>query len=241
MHNNSNNGLSPTMVIRYINSRLGSTVQYIELSEKDIMKIVYQQSIQTFSQFFPYLPMVVLTAADKINPTRQSNNDYRIPNPWNLQLLSIQKSILTSSEMYGGGWIGPFLTNPIDTILLNDRISMMIPPTIVEFWPPNKVTIKQNYYNMSGKICIQFKAVHPQHLKTIEPNLRDQFLHLCLDDVLLSLYPIRHRFQNITTPYGSLQPFYEMVDNAKSDRDALLDLWHANMLTNSEAKKVWIA
>lgn len=226
------------MVIRYINSQLGASVQYMELTDKDMMKIVYQQSVPTFSKYFPFLPLVVLNDDDKIAGTMTS---FRIPNPWNLQLLSIHKSILTSSEMYGGGWVGPFLSNPIDTILMNDRLSMFIPPLTVEFAPPNKITVKQNYYNLSGKICIQFEAVHPQHLKSIQPNLRDEFFHLCLDDVLCSLFPMRHRFQNITTPYGSLQPFVEMVDGARQDRAALLERWQMEVLKSGDTKKAWVA
>lgn len=240
MQVNSNNGLSSTMVIRYIDSQLGSTVQTIELTPKNIMDVVYQQSLYTFSQFYPFLPTVVLTQKDAIQKDGDYFTQFRIPNPWNVQILSLHKFVISSNAAFGNGWIAPFLTNPIDSLLLNDRMSQFITPTILEFIPPNKIILKQNFYQLSDKdLWIQFKAVHPRHLKTVEANLRDEFLHLCLDDVLISLYPIRHRFQTITTPYGSLQPFFDLVDGAKADREALIQKWRDNPF-NGERKILWL-
>lgn len=238
MRSNSNNGLSPTMVLRYLDSQLGSTVQTLELSSKEMMRVVEQQSLATFSQYFPFKPICNITDADKI---AGSMTEFRIPNPWNLQLLSIHKYYFGAQNQFAGGWIAPFLSNPVDSQLLNDRISMFVTPDILEFWPPNKIIVKQNYYNISGQLAVQFKAVHPFHMKTIEPNLRDEFLHLCLYDVLISLYPMRHRFQTINTVYGSLEPFFEMVDQAENNRKELLDKWHNNYLYSGEEKKIWIA
>jgi hypothetical protein len=42
MKSNSNNGLSPTMVLRYLDSQLGSSVQTLELSAKEMMRVVFQ-------------------------------------------------------------------------------------------------------------------------------------------------------------------------------------------------------
>jgi hypothetical protein len=88
MKSNSNNGLSPTMVLRYLDSQLGSSVQTLELSAKEMMRVVFQQSLPTFSQYFPFKPICNITDADSING---SHTEFRLPNPWNLQLLSIHK------------------------------------------------------------------------------------------------------------------------------------------------------
>lgn len=92
-----------------------------------------------------------------------------------------------------------------------------------------------------GEALIEVKAVHPDHLRTIAPNMREQFLKLALDDVLISLYPIRHRFDSLNTPYGQIQLFMDLVDNASSDRESLLDSWRENILRQDNAKKIWIS
>ena len=71
--------------------------------------------------------------------------------------------------------------------------------------------------------------------------MREQFLKLALDDVLISLYPIRHRFDSLNTPYGQIQLFMDLVDNASSDRESLLDSWRENILRQDNAKKIWIS
>jgi hypothetical protein len=233
----SNNGLSPTMVLRFLNSQLGSSVQTLELSSKEMMRIVYQQSIPTFSKYFPFLPICQLEDKDRING---SSTEFRIPNPWNLQILSLHKYYVGAEQRFAGGWLAPMVGNPIDSALLSDRISMFTTPLILEYWPPNRIVIKQNYYNLYGQLSVQFKAVHPTHMKTIEPNMRDDFLHLCLYDVLISLYPMRHRFQTISTTYGSLEPFFEMVDGAEQKRSELLENWQKNYISAGEQKKIWI-
>jgi hypothetical protein len=233
----SNNGLSPTMVLRFINSQLGSTVQTIELSEQEIMRVVFQQSLHTFSQYFPFLPIVTLSKDDRINGNHM---EYRIPNAWNLQILSLHKYYLTSESRFGTGWIAPIISNPIDAQLLSDRYSMFVTPLIIDYYPPNRLAIKQNYYNASGYLTVQFKAVHPEHLKTIEPNLRDDFLQLAFYDVCISLYPLRHRFTTINTIYGSLEPFTELLDSAEDKRKELLEKWNRLYLQSGSQKKIWV-
>ena len=234
----NNNGLTPTMVLRFLNSQLGSAVQTIELTEQEMMRIVFQQSLPTFSQYFPFLPIVELSDKDRING---SYTEFRIPNEWHLKLLSLHKWYLNSETNYSGGWIAPFVTNPVDEQILSDSLSSFITPLLINYIAPNKLVILQNYYNAYGYVSVQFKAVHPNHMKTIQPNMRDDFLHLCLYDVLLSLYPIRHRFSTISTPYGSLEPFFELVDSAKDNRDALISRWRETYLYSGDQKKIWIA
>jgi hypothetical protein len=78
-------------------------------------------------------------------------------------------------------------------------------------------------------------------MKTIPMNMREDFLKLCLLDVLISIYPLRHRFESFNTPYGTMQPFMEMVDSAKSDRDTLVERFERYFLKDSRAKRIFIA
>ena len=90
-------------------------------------------------------------------------------------------------------------------------------------------------------ILIEVNAIHPKHLRTIPMTMREQFLRLALDDVLISLYPIRHRFENYTTVYGNITPFFELVDNAAADKNELIEQWKADFLKDGNAKRLWIS
>ena len=230
-------GLSPTMVLRYIHRMLGTAVQEIELSDEEIMRVVFQESLLTYSKFFPYHYKETLKSSDSIGGGY--DNVYRLPNKEHLDIIGVHRVWLSNMNQFGGNLL-PLINDPFQTQLLNDMLSQTITPTTFSYEAPNLVTIRPKIYHMGGAL-IELNAVHPKHLRTIPVTMRDQFLRLCLDDCLLSLYPIRHRFENYTTPYGSLTPFFEMVDGAAADKEALLDSWKENLLKDSHAKRIWIA
>ena len=64
MRNNSNNGLSQTMVLRYLHSKLGTYVQKQELNDKQMMRVVMQQTLPTLvniSHFYQWLHLKIRT------------------------------------------------------------------------------------------------------------------------------------------------------------------------------------
>ena len=230
-------GMTPTMVLRYLHRMLGTSLQTIELSDDEIMRVVFQESLPTFSKFFPYRYKQPLRANDSIGGGY--TNVYRIPNIDKLEIIGVHRVWLDNTNQFGGLLL-PLINDPFQTQLLNDTLSMTLTPTTFEYEAPNLVTIRPKIYKLGGAL-IEVKAIHPKHLKTIPMDMRDQFLRLCLDDVLISLYPLRHRFENYSTPYGSLQPFFEMVDNAQNDKNELLESWKENLLRSGKTKRIWIA
>lgn len=231
-------GLTLTSVLRYINRRLGSTMQEIELSEEEIIRIVLQESLITYSKYFPYRFRMILTEKDSIGGGY--SNTYRIPNDEHLEITGVHRVWLTTTHQYGSSII-PLVNDPFQTQFFNDLVSRSITPTTVDYQAPNLVTIRPKISHNNGGALIELNVVHPKHLKTIPITMRDEFLRLCLDDVLISLYPLRHRFESFNTPFGTIQPFLEMVDGAAGDRDELLNKWAENFLKDSKAKRMWIA
>lgn len=230
-------GLTLTTVLRYINRMLGATMQELELTEEEIIRIVLQESLMTYSKYFPYHYKINITDKDSIGGGY--TNVYRLPNDDRLEIIGVHRVWLTSMNQYGSNLL-PMVNDPFQTQLFNDVTSMMITPTTFEYQAPNLLTIRPKIQRNSGAM-IEVKAVHPKHLKTIPIAMRDQFLRLCLDDVLISLYPLRHRFESFNTPYGTIQPFLDMVDGAASDKEELIAYWRENFLKDSRAKKIWIA
>ena len=156
-----------------------------------------------------------------------------------LEIIGIHKVWLDNMNQFGGSLL-PLTNDPFQSQLLNDYLSAVITPTTFEFQAPNLVTIRPRILNL-GSAMVEVKAVHPKHLRTISIDMRDQFTRLALDDVLISLYPLKHRFESMSTPYGSIQPFLEQVDNARGDRDELINEWKEKYLDQSNVKRIWIA
>lgn len=228
-------GMTPTMVLRYLNRMLGSVMQELEISEEEMMRVVFQQSVRTYSTYFPYRYRTQITAEHLVTGT---NNTYRIPKDDNIEIIGIHNLYLSNMIQYGST-MTPISSNPFENQIFNDFASMTTTPITWKYIPPGELQVFPKIINWNS-MTVELKACHPMHLKTIPINMSDQFLQLCLLDVLLSLYPLRHRFATLSTIYGSIEPFTDMVDSAKDERDALLEKWHENLLRDSTAKRIWV-
>jgi len=229
-------GLTPTQSLRYINRNLGAVLQELELTDEEMMRVLFQETLPTYSKYFPYKYRMQVGNADFI---QGSLNTYEIPNTDNLEIIGIHKVFISNMAQFGSTMI-PLSYNPFETQVFNDYVSMTVTPVTWTYIPPNQVTVFPKIVNYQSAI-LEVKAVHPKHLKTIPMNMREDFLRLALLDVLVSLYPLRKRFETFSTPYGSLQPFMEMVERSIDERRELLERFGNLTLKDSNAKRIFIA
>lgn len=231
-------GLNPTIVLRYIRRILGLSKIEFELTDEEIMKVVFQESLATYSNYFPYLLYTVLKTADKVPGTR---NEWRLPTT-DLKLVGIERVIDNGYSLSGSGigYLPLASTNPFTSQLTSDLLSATTPKITAMWVSPNKLTLLPAY-TASVDFLVIMRAVHPEHLRTIDQELKEDFEKLCVDDVLISVYSMRHRFQSISTAFGSLEVFNELVDGARGEREELLTKW-ANTMNNTGAnmKKIYV-
>lgn len=226
-------GMSPTDVIRYIHRRLGSMVQKIELSDDEMMRVVFQESVKTFSKYFPYTYFVTIPEESLIPNTVST---YRFTKEQDMEIIGIHRTFVGNLFQYAGA-LYPIIIDPIDNQMLQDYMSMCITPDTSQFQPPNAVKIHPRLTSYQ-QILIEVNANHPKHLKTIPTKLREQFLKLCYFDVLVTIYPIRKRFENLETPFASISLFLEELETCKNDREELVQEFLRNSLKVSAAKKI---
>jgi hypothetical protein len=229
-------GLNPTIVLRYLNRMLGTVLQELEINEEEMMRVVFQESLPTYSKFFPYKYFSYVSQQDLVPGIR---NTYKLPKRDRLEIIGIHKIFISNMTQFGSTMI-PMSYNPFETQVFNDYVSMTVTPTTFRYIAPDEIEIYPKVVGYQQAV-LEVKAVHPEHLRTIAMNMRDEFLKLCLYDVLLSVYPLRHRFETLTTPYGAIAPFMDMVDNAKEDKRELLENWRNLMLKAADAKRIFWA
>jgi len=227
-------GLTPTTTLRYLKRMLGTVIQDLEITDDEMMRVVFQESVPTYSKYFPYRYKLGLTPDDILD--EKYPNVYKLPNKDRLEIFGVHRVWLSNMNQFGGSLL-PLVNNPFESQFLNDYLSKTVTPTTFEFQAPDMITIKPKIY-MKGSALIEVKAIHPKHLKTIPIAMREQFLQLCLDDVLLTLYPIKHRFATMNSVYGSIEVFTEMVDTAKDDKQQLLDKWAEAYLRQDNVKRL---
>ena len=145
-------------VLNTIKRKLGSTHFVLPLSDDNIVEIIKNDTIPTFSSFFPYLKNIRLTNDHKI-----AEGVYQIP--------------LEEFNVFGVMKVYPLFTGfddpryngynyPKDlftTIIGNDLGNMASQPLTFMFTPPNTIEIFPKYYNQNY-IDVQIKTVHPDDL-----------------------------------------------------------------------------
>lgn len=94
-------------------------------------------------------------------------------------------------------------------------------------------------YTHTDWLC-EMRLIHPAHLATIPTTQAEDFLKLCLYDVQIALYPIRSRFVNLNTAYGSIELFMEGLQDAKTNRETLIEKFQGRFLKSGNRKKVFV-
>ena len=70
--------------------------------------------------------------------------------------------------------------------------------------------------------------------------MRNEFLECALYDTRIALYPIRDKFRNINTTFGSIELFMDKLESAQDDKKALLEKWRANFAKSSKKRKIFV-
>lgn len=227
-----------TDCIRYINRNLGTKLIIPELSVSEISRIVNQESLVTYSKYFPYVLRVPINE-DAAIPGKMGF--YKIPNLDMLEVIRMRMMIGNSSYAFTNGTAQmPMSMNPIAAQLYDDYISSVMTPLTWTYWAPNIFERSPKVGNVSNML-LELDVVHPGHLRTIGLAMREHFYRLCLLDVLISLQPLRHRFENMSSEYGSISLFLDKIDSASSERESLLQLFEQRAMFTGHRRRIYFA
>lgn len=228
--------LNTTYILRFIEKKLGYKFNELELSPDEIIENIQEETLITFSKFFPYQSTSVIRNEDRVEGT---NNEYYIESDFEITGVA---RLYDNTTMYAGGGLLPYGGNMIDPMsrqFTADAMSMNKNPLTFQFNHPNTITITPSLYTIR-ETKILLNCVHPKHFATIPTNLQDEFLKLALYDTKETLYQIRHRFANLQTAFGSIELFIDDLQDATDRKQELLDKWRLNFAKQSNRKKLYI-
>jgi len=86
-------GMTPTQVLRHLNRTLGTLLQELELSEEEMMRVVFQETLPQFSKFYPYKYRKTVSQKEFVPG---SLNTYQIPNDDRLEIIGIHKVFISN-------------------------------------------------------------------------------------------------------------------------------------------------
>lgn len=229
--------VSQTSLMRYIKRHLGASHRPLPIDDEEIIEIINDESLVTYSKYFPYLYDITVTPNDAVPGT---TGRYFIDVD-GLEVLGIFNTYRTSGNPFLEGFPGQYV-NPTDGIqnqLINNLASYTQVPTTFEFLPPNVMEIFPKYiYNEN--IMVTVKCVHPSHLATIPLSMRDEFYKLCLYDVKIALWHILKQYSGLNTAVGSIDLKIEDYEAAEAERKDLLERWDEHYNKDALRKKIWV-
>jgi hypothetical protein len=229
--------LSSTYIIRFIEKKLGYKFNELEISHEEILENIQEESLITFSKYYPYQVMETIDDSNKVEGTA---NEYYIETDF--EILGVAK-LYDNFSMYVDVGLMPNnirqMSDPMSRQFMADATSMNRNPLVYQFNHPNTITVMPALY-MLKEAKVKLNCVHPSHFGTIPTNLQDEFLKLALYDTKEALYQIRHRFANLQTAFGSIELFIDDLAEAPDKKVELLENWRKNFAKQSNRKKLYI-
>jgi len=215
-------------LFRYIKSKLGSPINLLELSDKDIYDIVVEDVLPPLSQ---YIGQPLWIRLDKSNlkantvegETLLTAERYIIPVPDDYVIVDVQEVYwnnvgIGGSDLEMGSTVGYGMSNPMDTAMAsyyNDIVkSMEVVPTF-QYIPPKELLIDVSLRSKS--IIIECKAEHSD-LSTIPSDFYYEFVReSALAHVYEAVANIRKKYKQLNTPFGQIELNWEDLET-KADR-----------------------
>ena len=233
--------LNQTKVIRYIEMELGFKFTDLEISHEEMIDVIEMRTLPTFSKYFPYQKRHVISRSEDL--VKNYRNRYHIK--IDEEIINVNKVInvnnrsyvadnvnATPHPAYGQG-LGSFLERQV----ISDLASGSTNPVTWQYYHPHMIEITPN---LGEKILVEMNVVHPTSFITIPTNMEEVFLELASIDVRAALFPMRNRFNNMETTFGTLDLFIESLESARDERKELVERMQGSAGKTGRRKKLWI-
>lgn len=217
-------------LLRYVKRKVGSPLNFLELSDEDIYDIVIEDVLPSLSQYIGK-PVWFKLGSQHIKPgTNTSENYYTseryiIPLPKEMAIVEVIEVYWNQYGQAGSnhelgmaqGYIS--MLDPRDTVMANTFIDMVksfdIVPTF-RFIPPREILFDTS---LKGKdIIIECKAEHSD-LSTMPSDIYFEILRpMVHSEVLDAIVAMRKKYKSIATPFGQIELNWEEL---KSESDQI--------------------
>ncbi len=244
-HNNN----QMTLLLNRIERQLGLSVLPLPdgLKKDDWARIIVEDTIPTFSQYFPY---EVITLVDpKLCKDGYAFIDQDLPE--GARILGVRdiswESYRTDPRLdrYGMNVFSQdFLAKEyaVDDVALtvtgNDLMSLFNLGIYIEFLYPNKIKlVSVNGFPISQCRPFPLKVLieHLPNLASLSPTYMETFTKLAKADVALAIYNVLKYYDNMDTAYANLSLQLDTIQEAANSRpDIIRELDEAHVSTANE-------
>lgn len=255
MQNNHMVQLTPNNLLNNCKRLLGISTFKLPITDDELLDILYQDTLPTFSRYFPrYIKLKMnlrdCEKADNVVNSQRNNNiissgtttgsaAYHLDISMygqDLVILDIEdiKNIDARLNGYGNPY---FYTDNAYDLLLNSFAqanleAMVCVPPIYFYQEPNILVIEEFGSLTEDMVSITFLLMHAYDLSTIKMTYKDKLKKLFLLDLKINLYEILKHSDNIDTPFGQINLKIDDWANAQDKREELENEWEQHFLSH---------
>ncbi len=203
-------------ILEYIKVNLGVPVNLLEIPDDELIGYLRRHVLTLFSQYVPHKAFAFITEANRINVgvTGAPQYMYKIPVPEGTYIIDIYEVMPTKEvsivDMYGGALINAQAA--MDLVISNayiDAVRSLQTRTTWEFIPPDVLIFDKQ---VTSSVVI-YNTPHTV-LNTIRPDLYHRALKpLCLGYTKIWIAAMRSKFENLATPFGTLNLNYDKLQS----------------------------
>jgi hypothetical protein len=228
--------INPSTLLRHIKRKLGASHKPLPMDDEEILDTVYQETLYTFSNYFPYMHNI---QTDGVKNKVPGEAGVYFLETDGLEIIGVAK-FLRGYDFYSGHYHPQYAPKDFfEGQMYADLRSAVAVPDTFKFIPPNRVEIFPKYTS-THEMMFVVKCVHPEHLGTIPVSLREQFFRLAELDVKISLYQILKMYDQVNTAFGTIELKIDDLEQAEDLRRELLELWDTQYMKEANRKRIYV-
>lgn len=219
------------LLLGKLKRKLGLFYLKLPIEDKDLLTIIDEDTIPTYSIYFPQELRVDITEADKVPGSKNTFfiDEKHIGDGVNIVDIEL---IYGTYDPVTTGMFYPL--NPTDVINLQmslDLTSAIGEPIAYNYIPPNKIEVLGGKA-LLGSFSADLLLTHNKKLTSIRPSQIDSFTKLALLDIKAFLYENLKHFDQIETTFGTINLRIDNWSNAENEKEELLNVWDEKYLAN---------
>lgn len=200
-------------ILDYVKVNLGVPVNLLEIPDDELIGYLRRHVLTLFSQYAPHKAYAFITEENRINwGTGSPQYMYKIPVPEGTYIIDIYEAMPTKEisivDMYGGAIINAQAA--MDLVISNsyiDAVRSLQTRATWEFIPPDVMV-----FDKQTTSCVVVYNTPHSVLNTIRPDLYHRaFKPLALGHTKLWIAAMRSKFENLATPFGTLNLNYDKL------------------------------
>jgi hypothetical protein len=209
--------LSWSFIVQRIKEEMSLPFQMLEKSDEQIIDYLKRNALRKFTFYFPQVWRLTLNCADPSLRVPGRYSEFFLIDPDEREIKTVTAFYPTiGTHLFNNHpFMGAWTANEVPEFLLRVYESNNLLPFSnydykTEFIPPNMIRITPKY---TTKCTIEYERSHDPELSSLNPELEDHFVDLCIGMFFMMIGRLRQKYNTTNTPFGEIPLNGDMIYN----------------------------